>query len=179
MIKLLISYKIRKFQKSRFLFQAEGMMLETSNFLCNLTFEHRTRIRGAQKKLGVWSALIHIQILAASPLASSGFAAIGCFRTSPYGGIYILKNYSKLTAKKPAIFFSKIQIFSPDQNGTNKKEEDRFQTLLQRSQCYICIKDSYLSFIRVVSKSANCPARSRPFLGKLCRHRLKSFDFNH
>ena len=48
MIKLLISYKIRKFQKSRFLFQAEGIMLETSNFLCNLTFKHRTRIRGAQ-----------------------------------------------------------------------------------------------------------------------------------
>ena len=60
MIKLLISYKIRKFQKSRFLFQAEGMMLETSNFLCNLTFEHRTRIRGAQKKLGEWSALMRI-----------------------------------------------------------------------------------------------------------------------
>ena len=66
-------------------------------------------------------------ILAASPLASSGFAAIGCFRASPYGGIYILKNYSKLTAKKSAnFFFSKIQNFfclkpSPDQDGTNKK----------------------------------------------------------
>ena len=42
--------------------------------------------------------------LAASPLASSGFAAIGCFRASPYGSIYILKNYSKLTVKKSAIF---------------------------------------------------------------------------
>merc|ERR1719391_822185 len=65
--------------------------------------------------------------LAASPLASSGFAAIGCFRASPYGGIYIMKNYSKLTAKKSAnFFFSKIQNFfclkpSPDQDGTNKK----------------------------------------------------------
>ena len=60
-------------------------------------------------------------------LASSGFAAIGCFRASPYGGIYILKNFSKLTAKKSAnFFFSKIQNFfclkpSPDQDGTNKK----------------------------------------------------------
>ena len=70
---------------------------------------------------------IYIYILAASPLASSGFAAIGCFRASPYGGIYILKNFSKLTAKKSAnFFFSKIQNFfclkpSPDQDGTNKK----------------------------------------------------------
>ena len=46
-----------------------------------------------------------ICILAASPLASSGFAAIGFFRDSPYDGIYILKNYSTLTAKKSAIFF--------------------------------------------------------------------------
>ena len=65
--------------------------------------------------------------LAASPLVSSGFAAIGCFRALPYGGIYILKNFSKLTAKKSAnFFFSKIQNFfclkpSPDQDGTNKK----------------------------------------------------------
>ena len=44
-------------------------------------------------------------MFAASPLASSGFAAIGCFRASPYGGIYILKNYSKLTEKNPQIFF--------------------------------------------------------------------------
>ena len=48
-------------------------------------------------------------LLAASPLASSGFAAIGCFRASPYGGIYIMKNYSKLTAKKSAIFFFENQ----------------------------------------------------------------------
>ena len=48
---------------------------------------------------------IYMYTLAALPLASSGFAAIGCFRASPYGGIYILKNYSKLTAKKPANFF--------------------------------------------------------------------------
>ena len=88
----------------------------------------------------------NIFILATSPLAFSGFAAIGCFRASPYGGIYILKNYSKLTAKKSAIFFSKIQIFlpkpSPDQDWTNKKknfsnrsirsEEDRFHTYIQR-----------------------------------------------
>ena len=69
---------------------------------------------------------IYIYILAASPLASSGFAAIGCFRASPYWGIYILKNYSKLTKKIRKIFFSKIQNFfclkpSPDQDGTNKK----------------------------------------------------------
>ena len=45
----------------------------------------------------------YINLLAASPVASSGFAAIGCFS---YGGIYIMKNYSKLTAKKnPRIFF--------------------------------------------------------------------------
>ena len=68
-----------------------------------------------------------VDLLAAWPLASSGFAAIECFRASPYGGIYILKNYSKLTAKKSAnFFFSKIQNFfclkpSPDQDGTNKK----------------------------------------------------------
>ena len=43
---------------------------------------------------------IYMYTLAALPLASSGFSAIGCFRASPYGGIYILKNYSKLTAKK-------------------------------------------------------------------------------
>ena len=92
---------------------------------------------------------IYIYILAASPLASSGFAAIGCFRASPYWGIYILKNYSKLTKKIRKIFFSKIQNFfclkpSPDQDGTNKKrifqigpsvpEEIGFkQTLLHRS----------------------------------------------
>ena len=51
------------------------------------------------------SLSLYIYILAASPLASSGFAAIGCFRASPYGGIYIMKNYSKLTAKKSAKFF--------------------------------------------------------------------------
>ena len=61
----------------------------------------------------------YIYILAAPPLASSGFAAIGCFRALPYGGIYILKNYSKLTAKNPRNFFFEIQIFfclkpSPD-----------------------------------------------------------------
>ena len=44
-------------------------------------------------------------MLAASPLASSSFAAIGCFRASPYGGIYIIKNYSKLTAIKSENFF--------------------------------------------------------------------------
>ena len=70
--------------------------------------------------------LQYYQPLAASPLASSGFAAIGCFRASPYWGIYILKNYSKLTKKIRKIFFSKIQNFfclkpSPDQDGTNKK----------------------------------------------------------
>ena len=48
---------------------------------------------------------VYAYILAASPLASSGFAAIGCFKASPYGDIYILKNYSKLTAKKSAKFF--------------------------------------------------------------------------
>ena len=48
---------------------------------------------------------MYIYILATSPLASSGFAAIRCFRASPYGGIYIMKNYSKLAAKKSAIFF--------------------------------------------------------------------------
>ena len=42
-------------------------------------------------------------ILAASPLAYSGFAAIGCFRALPYDGIYIMKDYSKLTAKNPKI----------------------------------------------------------------------------
>ena len=52
-----------------------------------------------------------ICILAASPLASSGFAAIGCFRASPSGDIYILKNYSKLTEKNPQNFFLIIQIF--------------------------------------------------------------------
>ena len=45
-------------------------------------------------------------------------SAIGCFRASPYGGIYILKHYSKLTAKKIQFFCLKP---SPDQDGTNKK----------------------------------------------------------
>ena len=58
-------------------------------------------------------ALIYI-ILAASPLASTGFAVIGYFRASPSGGIYILKNYSKLTAKKSAkFFFRKSKFFLP------------------------------------------------------------------
>ena len=69
---------------------------------------------------------IYIYILAASPLASSGFAAIGCFRASPYGDIYILKNFRKWLKKNPRNFFSKIQNFfrlkpSPDQDWTNKK----------------------------------------------------------
>ena len=80
-------------------------------------------------------------ILDASPLASSGFAAIGYFRSSSYDGIYILKNYSKLTAKKSANFFFKSPNFfclkhSPDQDRTSKKYSnlsirsggDRFQT---------------------------------------------------
>ena len=80
--------------------------------------------------------------ISTSPLASNGFAAIGCFRASPYGRIYILMNYSKLTTKKSAIFFFEnpnffccLKPFS-DQDGTNKKnsnrsirsEGDRFQT---------------------------------------------------
>ena len=36
-----------------------------------------------------------IYMIAALPLASSGFAAFGCFRASPYGDIYILKNFRK------------------------------------------------------------------------------------
>ena len=54
----------------------------------------------------------HINTLAASPLASSGFAAIGCFRASPYDGIYIMKNYLTLTARNPRKFL-KIKIFLP------------------------------------------------------------------
>ena len=54
-----------------------------------------------------------IYVLAVSPLASSGFAAIECFRASPYGGIYILKNNSKLTAKKSAFFFENPNFFLP------------------------------------------------------------------
>ena len=41
-------------------------------------------------------------IIAASPLASSGFAAIVCYRAAPYDGIYIMKNYTKLNAEKSA-----------------------------------------------------------------------------
>ena len=41
-----------------------------------------------------------IYILAESPLASSGFAAIVCYRASPYDGVYIMKNYTKLNAEK-------------------------------------------------------------------------------
>ena len=67
---------------------------------CIRTFEHIACV-------DVYSFLLDMQyiILVALPLASSGFAAIGCFRASPYGGIYILKSYSKLTAKKSTIFF--------------------------------------------------------------------------
>ena len=62
---------------------------------------------------------VHIvYILAASPLASSGFAAIGCLRASPYGGIYILKKYSKLTAKNLRFFLP-----SPDQNSVRVKKK--------------------------------------------------------
>ena len=53
----------------------------------------------------------HINTLAASPLASSGFAAIGCFRALPYDGIYIIKNYSKLTAKNISNLECKIEFF--------------------------------------------------------------------
>ena len=56
-IKLLVTYKMRKFRKSQFLFQAEGIMLETSNFVVILIFCHRTRIWSAQKKLGEWPTL--------------------------------------------------------------------------------------------------------------------------
>ena len=43
-----------------------------------------------------------IYVLAASPLASSGCAAtIVCFRA--YDDIYIMKNYSNVTAKNPRI----------------------------------------------------------------------------
>ena len=47
-------------------------------------------------------------------------------RASLYDGILIMKNYSKLTAKKSAEFFFQKSIFfclkpSPDQDGTNKK----------------------------------------------------------
>ena len=51
--------------------------------------------------IDTYKYVLYIHI-AASPLASSGFAAIGCFRASPHAGIYILKNYSKLTSKKSA-----------------------------------------------------------------------------
>ena len=52
-----------------------------------------------------------MSLLAALPLASSGFAAIGCFRALPYGGIYIMNSYSKLTAKNPQFFLGKIRFF--------------------------------------------------------------------
>ena len=91
--------------------------------------------------------------LAALPLAFSGFAAIGCFRASPYGGI--LKNYSKLTAKKSAIFFSKIQYFLSKtykkkiSNRSIRSEGDRFQTYKHPSAIYkgyinICIYNIYI-----------------------------------
>ena len=47
------------------------------------------------KSFVVYFVPLQYNTLAASPLASSGFAAIGCFRASPYGGIYILKNFRK------------------------------------------------------------------------------------
>ena len=88
----------------------------------------------------------HMNELAASPLASSGFAAIGCFRASPYGGIYILKNYSKLTAKKSVnSFFENPNFFAKNlpltkteltkknfSNRSIRSEGDRFQTYIQR-----------------------------------------------
>ena len=49
--------------------------------------------------------------LYASPLAFSGIAAIGCFRASPYDGIYIKKNYSKLNIKKSANLECKMKFF--------------------------------------------------------------------
>ena len=45
--------------------------------------------------------IFFIYTLAASPLASSGFAAIGCFRALPYDDIYIIiLIYSKMSFKK-------------------------------------------------------------------------------
>ena len=63
-----------------------------------------------------------IYVLAISPLSSSGFAPIFCYRASAYDGVYIMKNYAKLNAGKSAkpdfkffLFFwetwSQIQIF--------------------------------------------------------------------
>ena len=46
-------------------------------------------------------------VLAASPLA------IGCFRALPYGSIYIMKNYSKLTTKKRNFIFENPNCFLP------------------------------------------------------------------
>ena len=91
-----------------------------------LSFESQLFHAGVKKKSSERGGG-DLYILAASLLASSGFAAIGCFRASPYGGIYIMKNYSKLTTKKiREFFFSKIQNFfclkpSPGQDWTNKK----------------------------------------------------------
>ena len=75
---------------------------------------------------------------ATSPLASSGFAAFGCFRASLYDGIYIFKDYMKFIAKESANLECKIKFFlfsgkprsqiqffpvipSPDQDRTNWK----------------------------------------------------------
>ena len=49
--------------------------------------------------------LTHLATMLYIILASSDSAAIGCFRALPYDGIYIMKNYSKLTAKIPRLFF--------------------------------------------------------------------------
>ena len=50
--------------------------------------------------LGGLNDILYVQ-LAASPLAFGGFTAIVCYRASPYDGIYIIKNYTKLNKENP------------------------------------------------------------------------------
>ena len=69
-------------------------------------------------------------ILAASPLASSGFAAIGCCRASPYGGTYIVKNYSKLTEKKSHFYLNPIFFcLKPSLTKTELTKKELFKSV--------------------------------------------------
>ena len=74
----------------------------------------------------IYISIFYYQTSRFAPLASSVFAAIGCFRALPYDGIYIMKNYSKLTKKNPRNFILKFEVFFcikpfPDQESVNKK----------------------------------------------------------
>ena len=80
-----------------------SQMLSTRVFSILENSLHLENLKPTGTYICLYETYYYISILAASPLASSGFAAIGCFRASPYGGI--LKNFRNLLQKNPRNFF--------------------------------------------------------------------------